>query len=219
VRGQSNHVRLVVVEEPEVRYAELAGDYVAFSVFGDGPIDLAVAQGRFPIDLMWQLPQLATFMGALGRLARVIIWDARGVGASDPLRDATAALSERFADDMAAVLDAAGSDRVTIFEMGAATSIAFAATYPDRVRSLILVNFRLSYPEVRAISAAQLKQLAMTLRSPERLRFENPRAAHDPVLQRWWGHAMRLANSPEGYEISCRHRTPMSEPCCTSYRR
>ena len=198
MRRRTDRVRLSRVEEPEVRYAELDGDFLAFSVFGDGPIDLAIAQSRFPIDLMWGLPQLAAFMEALGRLARVIVWDARGVGASDPLRgDTTAANAEKFADDAVAVLDAAESDRVTIFEMGSATSVAFAATYPERVRSLILVNFRLSFPEVQG-SGAELKRLALKLRSPERLRFENPRSAHDPVLQRWWGHAMRLANSPEG---------------------
>src|SRR3954471_18052314 len=67
-------VRLSGVEA-EVRYAEVAGDYFAYSVFGNGPIDLAIAQSRFPIDLMWDLPQLATFMEALGNLARVIVWD------------------------------------------------------------------------------------------------------------------------------------------------
>jgi class 3 adenylate cyclase len=56
----------------------------------------------------------------------------------------------------------------------------------------------MSYPELRTFSPSQLKRLAMTLRSPERLRFDNPRSAHDAVLQRWWGKAMRLANSPEG---------------------
>jgi len=182
----------------EVRYAEVAGDYFAFSVFGNGPIDLAVAQSRFPIDLMWDLPQLASFMEALGNLARVIVWDAPGVGASDPDRDPTATNSEEFANHVLAVLDAAESERATMFEMGAATSIEFAGAHPERVRSLILVNFRMSYPELQNFSLSQLKRLAMTLRSPERLRFDNPRSAHDPVLQRWWGKSMRLANNPEG---------------------
>jgi class 3 adenylate cyclase len=45
--------------------------------------------------------------------------------------------------------------------------------------------------------ALESQRLALKLRSLERLRFENPRTAHDPVVQRWWGHAMRLANSPD----------------------
>src|SRR4029079_5475537 len=155
--------------EAEVRYAEVDGDYFAFSVFGNGPVDLAIAQSRFPIDLMWDLPQLASFLEALGTLARVIIWDAPGVGASDPDRDPTAANSEVFSNHVLAVLDAAESDRVTLFEMGAATSVEFAGTHPERVRSLILVNFRMSYPELREFSLSQLKRLAMILRSPERL--------------------------------------------------
>jgi class 3 adenylate cyclase len=193
-----DRARLTCVRQAEVRYAERDGDYLAYSVFGDGPNDLAIAQGRFPIDLMWELPQLAAFMDALGRLARVIVWDSRGVGASDPLRDLSAANAEVFADDLSTVLDAAACDRVSIFGLGSPPSLIFAATYPERVRSLIAVNFRLSYPDLRRFSTSQLKRLAMTLRSPDRLRFENPRSAHDPVLQQWWGHAMRLANSPEG---------------------
>jgi class 3 adenylate cyclase len=55
----------------------------------------------------------------------------------------------------------------------------------------------MSYPELRGLSAEQRMRLAMNLRSAERLWIENPHVAHDPVVQRWWGHAARLANSPE----------------------
>jgi len=78
-------------------------------------------KGGFPIDLMWELPQLAAFVEALGRLARVIVWDQRGFGASDPVPDATAARTEMFADDMLAILEAANADRVTAFEMSASS--------------------------------------------------------------------------------------------------
>jgi class 3 adenylate cyclase len=186
------------VRDAEVRYAERDGDYLAFSVFGDGSTDLAIPSSRFPIDLIWDLPQLAAFMEALGRLARVIVWDARGCGASDPILQPVAAQAEVFADDTRAILQAADSQRATLFDM-AGSSIAatvYAATYPDSVQSLILVDLRASYPELGGLSLAQSKRLAMRLRSPERLRFENPRAAHDPIVQRWWGRAMRLAHTP-----------------------
>ena len=136
---------------------------------------------------------------SLGRLARVITWDGRGFGASDPILDPTASTTEGFADDLRAVLRAADSERASLFDMGSGGAVCalYPATYPERVQSLILVNLRRSYPELGGLSALHRKRLAMRLRSPERLRFENPRAAHDPVVQRWWGHAMRLANSPE----------------------
>jgi class 3 adenylate cyclase len=189
------------VRDAEVRYVERDGGYLAFSVFGEGPNDLAITQGRFPIDLMRELPQLAAFMEALGRMARVIVWDQRGYGASDPIHDADVARTEMFVDDLSAVLEAANADRATVFEMSASSiGTFFAASRPDRVRSLILVNFRASFPELRRLSVEQRKKLAMRLRSPERLQFENPRVAHDPVLQRWWGHAVRLGTSPETAE-------------------
>jgi class 3 adenylate cyclase len=185
------------VRDAEVRYVERDGDYLAYTVFGKGPYDLAVAPNSVPIDLMWQFPQFAVFMEALGRMARVIAWDSRGFGSSDPVRDPQAAWSEEYADDVCAVLDAAGSDRATIFEMTTAgATMSFAATYPERVRSVIAVNLRSSWKKFLELSASQRKHLAMKLRSPEWLRVENPREAHDPVVQEWWGRACRLANSP-----------------------
>jgi hypothetical protein len=92
---------------------------MAFTAFGEGPIDLAITQARVPIDLMWEFPRFAAFMEALGRMVRVIVWDGRGFGASDPIRDLSAANAETYSDDVAAVLDAAGSERATLFEMNA----------------------------------------------------------------------------------------------------
>jgi pimeloyl-ACP methyl ester carboxylesterase len=94
-------------------------------------------------------------MEALARMARVIVWDGRGIGASERIRDFPAATSEILVDDARAVLGAAASDRATMFEMNAsANSALFAATEPDRVRSLIFVNLRRSFPELRDLSAS-----------------------------------------------------------------
>ena len=93
-----DRARLTAVRDAAVRYVERDGGHLAFSVFGEGPNDLAITQGRFPIDLMWELPQLAAFMESLGRLARVIVWDQRGYGASDPIHDADVARTELFVD-------------------------------------------------------------------------------------------------------------------------
>jgi class 3 adenylate cyclase len=192
------------VRDAEVRYADRDGDCLAFTVFGEGSHDLVLTSNQIPIDLMWEFPQSAVFMEALGRMARVIAWDARGFGASDPdrrgplgFRDPTASNTETNVDDVCAVLDAADSERATIFEMNSGgLSPIFAAIHPERTRSLVAVNLRVSFPEFVELSASQRKRRAMKLRSPEYLRVENPRVAHDPVVQRWWGHSVRLANSP-----------------------
>jgi class 3 adenylate cyclase len=196
--GGGDRLRLTAVRDAEVRYVERDGDYLAFTVFGEGSYDLAITGSLYPIDLIWDFPQLAGFMEALGRVARVIMWDGRGIGASDPVRDPAAATAELYADDCRAVLDAADSDRASILEMTTAGGgLVLAATDPERIRSLIIVNLRGSYPEFHKLSRERRKRIAMRLRSPERLRFENPRVAHDPVVQRWWMKAIRLANSPD----------------------
>lgn len=187
------------VRDVEVHYAVRNGDSLAFEVFGDGPHDVVVRQGACPIDLMWDLPQLAAFMERLGGFARVIAYDARGQGASDPILDPAAAGAEVACDDLLCVLDAAGSERATIFDMNLGTApVLFAAMYPQRVRSLIIVNLRSSFPELQGMSAEQRTSLGRALTTTKSLRVENPRVAHDPILQQWWGRARRLMNSPAG---------------------
>jgi class 3 adenylate cyclase len=191
--------RLPDVRDVEVEYAVRDGASIAYEVFGDGPVDVALQAGRFPIDLLWDLPQLAAFLDSLGRMARVVVWDRRGCGASDPLptTDAEAGLESSAADTLA-VLDAAGFDRPTLLDLYQGPSqVFFAATYPHRVRSLIVFHLRTSWPELRGYSTDQRKKLARALTSTRGLRAENPRVAHDPTLQRWWGRARRLSHSPE----------------------
>jgi class 3 adenylate cyclase len=185
------------VRDADVRYAEHDGKCLAYEVFGSGPSDLVIYQDSFPIDLAWDLPQLASFMETLGGFTRVILFDALGQGASDPVSEMGAAEMEALCDSLLAVLDAANADRVTYFDMTfGVTAVTFAATYPQRVRSLILNNFRTSFPDV-LVSVEQQKQLARDHASMESLERENPRLAHDPVLRNWWGRARRLVMSPE----------------------
>jgi class 3 adenylate cyclase len=187
------------VRDVDVEFAVRDGSYIAYEVFGAGPVDLVVEPGNsFPIDLMWDLPQLAEFMDALGRVARVVVIDGRGQGASDPLPTTDGAAGvENQAADLLAVLDAVGAERASILGLFTGPSdLVFAATYPHRVRSLILNNFRTSYPEMRGQTADQRRSIAAWLASPRGLKFFNPRVAHDPVLRQWWGRAHRLVGSP-----------------------
>ena len=187
------------MRDVEVRYAVRDGKRLAFEVFGGGPCDVAVLQSACPIDLMWDLPQLASFMERLGGFARVIAFDLRGQGASDPIPDFGAATVEMHADDFLAVLDAAGSERATLFDLTRGpVGVVVAATYPQRVRSLIVTHMRSSFPEVRGLSAEQRQQLVLARLTTQSLQADNPRVAHDPALQQWWGRARRLLSSPEG---------------------
>jgi class 3 adenylate cyclase len=194
----SERARLTDVRDVEVDYAIRDDVSIAYEVFGTGPVDVLLNCGIFPIDLMWELPQLADFLDALSGVARVIAFDPRGCGSSDPLPAVEGASFETTSADRLAVLDAAGSDRATLFDWAQGTSsVFFAATYPERVRSLIVSNLRSSYPELRGLSAQQRRRFARTLATTRGLRIDNPRIAHDAHLRQWWGRARRLGTSPE----------------------
>jgi class 3 adenylate cyclase len=124
---------------PQTRYATSGDVAIAYQAIGEGPLDLVIA---FPflshLDLLWESPAPAAFIRRLGAFARVIVFDRRGVGLSDPVsRPAT--LEERM-DDVRAVMDAAGSERAALLGMseGATMCLLFAATYPQRTDALVL---------------------------------------------------------------------------------
>jgi class 3 adenylate cyclase len=125
--------------EAETRYA-LSGDvHIAYQVTGVGPVDLVFVPGFVThMELQWKLPGFGTFLNELGSIARLIRFDKRGTGMSDPVNGAPS-LETRM-DDVRAVMDAANSRRAAFYGLseGAAMSILFAATSPERVAALIV---------------------------------------------------------------------------------
>jgi class 3 adenylate cyclase len=127
------------VERPETKYASSGDVYIAFQVFGEGPFDLVVVPGYFSnVEYGWMLESWAAFYRGLASFARVILFDKRGSGVSDPVSGAP--LFEERMDDIRAVMDAAGSERAALHGAadGAALALLFAATYPDRTAALVL---------------------------------------------------------------------------------
>jgi len=130
-----------MVRQPETRYAISPDGNIAYQVVGDGPMDLVVVPGWFShVDMLWGDPGWAAFVGELASFARVILYDKRGTGLSDPV-DRVPTLESR-ADDLRTVLDAAGSDRAVLFGFseGGPISVLFAASHPQRVRALVLYS-------------------------------------------------------------------------------
>lgn len=128
------------MSDGRVRYARNGSVRLAYREFGEGESTLVWAPGWFSSVEMWDDPA-SPFAPAVERLAtamRVIVWDKRGTGLSDPATHVPP-LDERM-DDLHAVLDAAEVDRPTLFGMseGGPMSILFAATYPQRVHSLVM---------------------------------------------------------------------------------
>ena len=124
---------------PETRYA-LSGDvHIAYQVIGDGPFDLVFVPGFVThMELQWRLPGYEAFLRSLGSFSRLIRFDKRGTGMSDPVNGAPS-LETRM-DDVRVVMDAVGSRRAAFYGLseGAAMSILFAATYPERTAALVV---------------------------------------------------------------------------------
>jgi class 3 adenylate cyclase/pimeloyl-ACP methyl ester carboxylesterase len=124
---------------PKTKYAHSGDICIAYQISGDGPFDVVWAPGTMShLDLDWEIPPRALFFERFSQVCRLIRFDKRGTGLSDrPVRMAT--LEERT-DDIRAVMDDAGIERANIFGLSEGGSMAclFAATYPQRVNSLLV---------------------------------------------------------------------------------
>ena len=128
-----------MLDVPEVRYTQVGSAHIAYQVVGDGPVDVVVAPGFIShLDLQWTMPTYTSFIERLTSFGRVILFDKRGTGLSDPSPDA--ARFDQRAEDIAAVMDGAGSEQAILFGMseGGPLATLFAATHPQRVSKLIL---------------------------------------------------------------------------------
>ena len=131
------------MRRPETRYVKNGDAYIAYQIVGDGSTDLVVLTQWFShVDGQWDLPPLAAFLERLASFSRVISFDKRGTGLSDPVTVSLLPSIEDWMDDLRVVLDENGVERVAIVaNLGSAFMAAvFAATYPERVTALVLVN-------------------------------------------------------------------------------
>ena len=116
--------------------------HVAYQVVGTGDLDVVFIPGFVShLELTWQLPGLARFMERLAAFSRVITFDKRGTGLSDPVPVSELPTLETRMDDLRAVMDAAGCERAMIVGVseGGPMAVLFAATYPERISDLVLI--------------------------------------------------------------------------------
>ncbi len=123
----------------ETHYARSGDVHIAYQVTGEGPYDVVFVPGYVThLELAWRLPTFAPSLEALSEFCRLIRFDKRGTGMSDPV--AGAPTLETRMDDVRAVMDAVGSRRAALFGLseGASMCLLFAATYPERTAALVL---------------------------------------------------------------------------------
>jgi class 3 adenylate cyclase len=124
---------------PDTRYAQSAGVNIAYQVIGNGPVDVVYVPGWVShVELAWELPDLAAGFERLASFARLILFDKRGTGMSDPVPAEQLPTLEQRMDDVRAVMDAVECERAAIFgaSEGGNMSMLFAATYPERTIAL-----------------------------------------------------------------------------------
>jgi pimeloyl-ACP methyl ester carboxylesterase len=124
---------------PPTQYAKSGETSIAYQVVGDGPTDLVLVLGfATHIELQWEGAPFARFCERLASFSRLILFDKRGTGLSDPVPEVPT-LEQRI-DDVRAVMDAAGSERAALFGVseGGPMSILFAASHPERATALVL---------------------------------------------------------------------------------
>ncbi|MFN8174100.1 MAG: adenylate/guanylate cyclase domain-containing protein [Solirubrobacteraceae bacterium] len=127
------------MKTPPTQYARAGETSIAYQVVGDGPIDLVLVLGfATHLEVQWEAPPLARLFERLSSFSRLIIFDKRGSGLSDPVSEVPT-LEQRI-DDVRAVMDAAGSERAALFGIseGGPMSVLFAATHPERASALVL---------------------------------------------------------------------------------
>ena len=126
--------------DPEISYARNGDIAIAYAVTGAGDVDLVYLAPNSNLEILWENPLYAAFLRRLASFSRLIVVDRRGTGLSDRFSPDHLPPLEDLADDLAAVLDAAGSERPVLlgFSDAGAQCAMFAATRPERVSGLIL---------------------------------------------------------------------------------
>jgi class 3 adenylate cyclase/pimeloyl-ACP methyl ester carboxylesterase len=199
-RWETSHVR------PQTRYARSGDVYIGYQVFGDGPFDLVVVPGALSnVEYGWELESWREYYGELASFARVLLFDKRGTGISDPVVG-TPTLEDRM-DDVRALMDAVGSERAALMGSsdGGGLAALFAATYPERTAALVLYG-----PVVRARWAPDFPwgrkegdvppEIGARYASPESIEAEIanfiPSRQGDSEFARWLSAYVRLSASP-----------------------
>src|SRR5262245_66407547 len=125
----------------EIQYARSGDISIAYKAAGNGPPDMIFVPGYAShVEMSWESPQASRVWDRLTSFGRLITFDKRGTGLSDPITDDRLPALEQRMDDLRAVMDAVGSGRGVLIGVseGAMMCMLFAATYPERVQSLIL---------------------------------------------------------------------------------
>jgi class 3 adenylate cyclase len=189
----------------DVQYARSGELRIAYATFGDGPVDFIFVPGWVShLENWWDVNLSSRFFKRIASFSRLIMFDKRGTGLSDPFTGVPT-LEDR-SDDVRAVLEAVGSESAFVCGLseGGPMSVLYAATYPDRVRGLILIgsNVRmLAAPDwphgwTRERYEATLEDVAERWGQGGLMNMFLPGLIGDERAKRMWARFQRMGASP-----------------------
>lgn len=192
---------------PPIQYVRSPHGDIAYRVVGDGPTNvLLVSPMSRCIEMLWDYPASAAMLERLAQHHRVIAFDRRGCGISDPLPSDVPPTWEDWLEDILTVLDHLGvADVALVAERdSAAASMLFASSHPDRVRALVLGNtsarFRVAPDYACGESDERSDQLCAMWNdawASERMVAQTrEQLTRDPDYVRWVMRMQRIAYSP-----------------------
>ena len=192
---------------PPVHYARSGDVNIAYQVVGTGPLDLVFVMGWVShLEYFWNEPSFARFLRRLASMGRLILFDKRGTGLSDPVPTHQLPTLEQRLDDVRAVMEAAGSERAVLLGVseGGPLCSLFAATHPEKTEALIMIGSyarRLrddGYPwgPTREERDRFCARLLDEWGGPVGIEERAPSLAHDLVFRNWWASYLRMGASP-----------------------
>jgi class 3 adenylate cyclase len=185
------------VRRHRTRYARSEDASIAYQVLGEGPGLVVVNGPASHLEMLWEEPSTARGFERLASFSRLVLFDRRGTGLSDPVsRPPTL---EQQMDDLSAVLDAAGLGRTAIWgasDLG--LSALFAATNPERVTALLLSS--VAPRGGSSLSPGVREQFLDAIENHwgdgTLMQVFAPSQIGNPAFEEWWGRMQRSAVSP-----------------------
>jgi class 3 adenylate cyclase len=189
------------------RFASGGDVHLAYQVVGEGPMDLVFVSDWFShLEAEWDDPLSERFLRRLASFSRLVLFDKRGTGLSDPVALDHLPTAEEWMEDLRIVLDAIGSRSTALVCSGAGAILGtlFAATYPERTAALVIVDGwvtltkREDYPHgVAEYLRGPARQWALeTWGTGGSVEVQAPSLARDASFREWRGRYERLAASP-----------------------
>ncbi len=180
---------------------------IAYQVVGEGPFDLVFVMGWVShLEYFWKEPSFARFLARLASFSRLILFDKRGTGLSDPVPVSDLPTLEQRMTDVQVVLDAVGSRRAALLGVseGGPMCALFAATYPERTSALVMIatyakrTCSADYPwaPTEQEHSVFLDEIKKDWGGPVGIEARAPSVADDPQFREWWAAYLRSGASP-----------------------